>query len=243
MIQTGDWIKINYTGRLQDNNVVFDTTVESVAKEAKLNSKKKFELFVMCVGEGHIIKGIDTSLIGKKVGDNYKIKLSAEEAFGKKNSKLLQLISKSKFTKDKVNPIPGLKVNIDGQEGIIKSISGGRVIVDFNHPLAGKDVEYEISINSIVTEDKEKIKGYLTLLFQQDIPFELLGKKILLKYPLPKEMLDVIEKEIIRLLGEGYKLVIPEIKKKLNTTEKQNKTEKSNEGEKPLNNQKPSENK
>jgi FKBP-type peptidyl-prolyl cis-trans isomerase SlyD len=212
MIQTGDWVKINYTGRLADTNKVFDTTLKEIAIEENISQKTDFSPFIMCVGEGHIIKGIDKSLIGRNVGDKYKIDLSPEEAFGKKDPKLLQLISKSKFTQNRINPQPGLRVNIDNQEGIIKSISGGRVIVDFNHPLAGKEVIYEISVEEIIKDDKEKIKGYLKLLFLQDIPFDYENNIIKLKIPMQKEMTDLISKELSRMLDKEIKIEIPDQK-------------------------------
>lgn len=239
MIQTGDWVKIHYTGRLQENGKVFDTTEEDVAKEEGILQSRKYGPFTMCVGEGHIIKGIDKALIGKNIGDKFTIKLTPEEAFGKKNPKLLQLISKSKFSKNNINPQPGLRVNVDNQEGTIKSISGGRVIVDFNHPLAGKDVEYDIKVESMVDDDKEKIEGYLTLLFQQPIPFDLDGGNVKLKIPLPQEMINIIQPELKRLLDKEIKLLNPEPKK--NNSQEQ-KEQKEDEPKKSLNNQEESEN-
>ncbi|MCH8980513.1 hypothetical protein IH922_00675 [candidate division KSB1 bacterium] len=50
-----------------------------------------------------------------------------------------------------------MQINIDGMMGIIKTAGGGRCLVDFNHPLSGKEVTYTIKVNKIITDDKEKL--------------------------------------------------------------------------------------
>src|SRR3989344_3461307 len=81
---------------------------------------------------------------------------------GKKYPKLLQLISMSQFRKQKINPYPGLPVNIDNLMGVVRTISPGRVIVDFNHPLAGKHILYKIKILMKVEDLKEKADSIIS---------------------------------------------------------------------------------
>ncbi|MDP6670725.1 MAG: hypothetical protein QGI60_02825, partial [archaeon] len=63
------------------------------------------------------------------------------------------------FKKQKMQPVPGLIVEIDNRQGRVQSVSGGRVRVDFNHPLAGKDLEYEIKIEKEITGAKDQVNA------------------------------------------------------------------------------------
>ena len=142
-----DFIEIEYTGKLKEDNIVFDTTDEKVAKENNLETHSGYEPVIICVGQEQLLKGIDKNLEGKDIGKEYDIEIKPEDAFGNKNAKLIQLIPTAKFKKQNIQPMPGIQLNIDGMVGTIKTVSGGRTLVDFNHPLAGKELLYKIKIN------------------------------------------------------------------------------------------------
>lgn len=216
IIKKHDFIEIEYTGRLKENNVVFDTTDERVAKENNLHSRSEYGPVIVCVGEQQLLKGIDSNLEGKDLEKEYDIELGPEDAFGNKNAKLIQLIPTGKFKQQDIQPMPGMQLNIDGMVGTIKTVSGGRTLVDFNHPLAGKGLVYKIKINRKITDDKEKLQGYLRLgLGTKDFEIEENNNdaKIKLKNELPKEAEEKLSKKIIEL--------IPNIKKVEFTFEQQ----------------------
>ena len=161
-IKKGDFVELDYIGRIKGSNQIFDLTDESIAKKNGLyNSNMKYGPRIACIGEGDLIKGLDNYLIDKETGKNYNIEISKKEAFGDRDNKMMRVVSSSIFLKERINPFPGLQVNIDGMLGTIRSISGGRVIIDFNHPLAGKDLVYEVNINKIIEENILKIKSIL----------------------------------------------------------------------------------
>lgn len=164
-LQKGDFVEIEYTGRLKDSNEVFDTTDEAVAKSNNLhNPKIKYGPLIICIGQRDVLKGLDDQLEGKETEKTYTLTLQPENAFGKKQAKLIQLIPTSKFTKNNIKPFPGLQVNADGMLGIIKTVSGGRTLVDFNHPFSSKEILYDLKINKIITDDKEKVSSIVELL-------------------------------------------------------------------------------
>jgi FKBP-type peptidyl-prolyl cis-trans isomerase SlyD len=153
-IKNNDFVKLDYVGRVDGK--IFDLTKEDVAKkEGIFNEKTKYGPVTIVVGAGHLLKGIDEVLVGKDVGDSFSVDIEPEKAFGKKNAKLIKIIPERSFREQKVKPYPGMQVNIDGILGIVISAGGGRIIVDFNHPLAGKTLNYEISVLEKV-EDKAK---------------------------------------------------------------------------------------
>lgn len=199
MIQKGDFIEMDFTAKVNNTGIVFDTTLESEAKKHNIYNKDvKFKPLVICVGEGQLLKGLDDFLIAKKLG---KYTFSLENPFGKKDAKLLRLVSIKEFHKNKIQPVPGLEVELDNHRGIVRTVNGGRVIVDFNHPLASQDITYEIDIKRIVEEESEKVKGVLDFL---KIPYknvEVDGEKAIISYgvDVPKELNEPITNEIKRL--------------------------------------------
>ncbi|MEM4756071.1 MAG: peptidylprolyl isomerase [Candidatus Woesearchaeota archaeon] len=213
MIQKGDFVAIQYTGKLHDTGEVFDTTYEKIAREAGISKEQmQFGPVIICVGENQILGALDHALIGRKPGEYFKLHLSPEESFGKKNPKLIQLIAISKFTKHQIKPYPGLRVNVDGMHGTVKSASGGRVIVDFNHPLAGKAVDYEVTVEKIIEDDEQKLKGFFSLLFGRNLAFTLEGTTVTFKQPMPKELLELAQKEFSRMAGKAFTFQNPERK-------------------------------
>lgn len=163
-IKKKDFVEIEYTGRLANEGYIFDTTEESVAKENGLyNPEVRYGSVITCVGERLVLAGLDDSLIGKEAGKEYDIRFNSEDAFGKKSANLIKLVPASVFKKQNITPMPGLQVTFDGGLGTIKTVSGGRILVDFNHPLAGKDLVYHVKVNRFVTDKKEQIKALLEL--------------------------------------------------------------------------------
>jgi len=217
-INNGDFIELDYTAKLIDEDKIFDTTEVEAAKIAGIlhdhdehkdgghnhehNHLHKEDLkpIIICVGEKHILPGLDNKLAGLEIG-KHKIELTDVEAFGKKNTKLLKLMPIALFNEQKIRPYVGLTLDIDGSRGIVRSISGGRVIVDFNHPLAGKKVEYSINIKRNVTSHKEQLEAVLKLL---RFPFSSVDvadskAKINIQIELPKEVKEALEKDLSRI--------------------------------------------
>jgi len=156
-IKENDFLKIDYT--VKSLGKIIDTTIEKVAKENNIfDEKVKYEPKLAIAGKLGPVKGVYEALIGKEVGETFKIEVPPEKAYGKRNPKLIKLIPLRVFKKKGIIPYVGMIVNIDGLLGTIRSVSGGRVIVNFNHPLAGKTLEYEVSIKEIIESNSEKLK-------------------------------------------------------------------------------------
>lgn len=160
-IEKGDFIKLQYTGKF-DENTVFDTTNEELAKEKEIhNPRGMYGGDVVIVGAGHTIAGLDEDLVGKEVGYTGTVEIPPEKGFGAHDPKQVESISIAKFQDRRV--YPGMDVEINGRRGVVTTVIGRRVRVDFNHPLAGKTVTYEYTIENKLEDDAEKIKGLLTL--------------------------------------------------------------------------------
>jgi FKBP-type peptidyl-prolyl cis-trans isomerase 2 len=146
-MKTGDFVELDVVGKVVATDQIFDSTVE------------KKQPVIVCVGKKMIFPKIDSFLEAKNIGDEFDIELRPEESFGVRQKELVQLTNINTFRRNNLNPAPGMQVNIDGALATIRSVTGGRVTMDFNHPLAGKAVKFHIKIRKLVTDVKEKVKA------------------------------------------------------------------------------------
>lgn len=161
MIKKGDFVRINYTAKLEDGTVI-DSTNEEIAKEHGVYEPgARYGSIVVVVGEGHVLRGLDEDLEGKEVGYKGSAEVPPEKAFGEYNPDNKEVISLTKF---KEKPIPGQRVQVGNKTGIVEKVIGRRVIVDFNHPLAGKKIIFDYEIEEIIEKPEDKIK-YLFLIY------------------------------------------------------------------------------
>jgi len=89
------------------------------------------------------------------------------------------------FIQHKINPAPGAVFNFDGRIAKILTVSGGRVMVDFNNPIAGKTVVYDIKVLQKIEDINEKIKAFSEFLFKKDLQFEIKETKIVMQVEKP----------------------------------------------------------
>lgn len=173
-IHKGDFITIDYVGRVKESGQIFDLTDKNLAiKEKIYRDGDVYGPATIVVGALHVLKGLDIQLEGIEVGKKLTLDVKSDEAFGPRNPEMSTLVPAKLFKKEKTVPMPGMPVSIGGQHGVVQTVSGGRVRVDFNHPLAGKDLQYEITILKKVTDKKEQIKALFKFHLPKSNPAEL----------------------------------------------------------------------
>lgn len=161
-MKSGDFVQVDYVGRIKDTGEVFDLTLEDVAKKENVfDPKFPYNPVVLIVGSDFIIKGLDEALKGMNVGDKKKIDIPPEKGFGERKLELVKTVPLSNFKDQETKPYPGAVVNVGNLKGRVSSIDGGRVKIDFNHPLAGKTIEYDIEIKAQIKERSERVKAVL----------------------------------------------------------------------------------
>ena len=166
-IQDGDFVRIDYNVRTVSDDRVVDTTRKDVAEEAGIDDDEyDFSPRIIVVGEGHVFPGVDDALLDGEVGDEGTVEIDAEDGFGEYDEEEVRTVSANKL--DEENRRPGAQVQIDGEQGYVETVIGGRARVDFNHPLAGEDLEYEYEIVDVVDDDEEKAAGLLGMYLQME---------------------------------------------------------------------------
>jgi peptidylprolyl isomerase len=215
MINKTDFIELEYTGKISDDKRVFDTTDKDLAiKEGIHNPNGKYGPVVICLGQSLLVPGLEKDILDdKELNKSYSVDIEPELAFGKKDSSKLRLVPLKVFKERNINPYPGLQVQIDNSIATIKTVTGGRCIVDFNNPLSGHNITYEYKIISIVTDPKTKVESIFDLLFGVKVNAKEADGKVLVELPenVPSQVIKAISdkvKEIAKI-----ELIIEKIKK------------------------------
>ncbi|MFH1473353.1 MAG: FKBP-type peptidyl-prolyl cis-trans isomerase [Candidatus Aenigmatarchaeota archaeon] len=151
-MQENDFIIVNYTGKVKETNKEFD----------------KADNAPMIIKTGFVLKGLEQPLRLMKLGEKKTIEVNSENAFGKRDFKLIKLVPLGEFRKHGTKPVPGMFVEADNRRGKVVSVSGGRVRVDFNHPLAGKTLLYNIEIKKKIETPEDKIKTLVQIYTKVD---------------------------------------------------------------------------
>jgi len=185
-IKEKDFVEIEFTGKIKDSQEIFDSNIQEDIKKAKLDIKE-IKPFILSVGQKMLPSGFDQDLIEKEINKEYTLELKPEDTFGKRDKELIKMVPTRLFLEQRINPQRGMQLNLDGQIVKILSNSGGRTLIDFNHPLAGKEVVYNYKINRIVENENEKIDALFDFFFKQKLEYEVKDKKIIFK-ELKKEL-------------------------------------------------------
>lgn len=215
-VKKKDFVEIEFVARVKGGEI-FDTNIPSEVKKAQLEIKE-VKPYVLSVGQEMIIKGLDNDLEGKEVGKEYTVEIKPEEAYGKRNPQLVKMIPMAAFKEHNIMPQRGMQFNIDNQAVKVVSVSGGRVLTDFNNPLAGKNVVYEYKILREVKDQKEQINAVQEFMFRKKFPFTVKEKEIIFEVDqegMDKyiEMVSKAFEDILGMTAKG-KFVAPKGEKK-----------------------------
>jgi len=170
-LQDGDFVRIAYTARTTEGGQLVDTTDEEVAEEEGVADQGEFEPRVIALGEQHLFPTVEEDIVGKEAGDSGSVTVSAENAFGEYDESEVRTVSADKIPEDSMRP--GAQVQIDGDQGYLETIVGGRARVDFNHPLAVESVEYEYELLEEVEDTLEQAEGLFSMFLDVDLEMRL----------------------------------------------------------------------
>lgn len=139
-VQANDTVKVHYTGKLNDGQV-FDSSLQREPLEITL-------------GQGQLIPGFEKGILDMELNEKKTLTIPKEEAYGEVEKELFQSIPKDTLPKE-ITPEVGMGLmatNPDGSERQLRvaEIKDDHIIVDANHPLAGKDLTFELEVMEIV---------------------------------------------------------------------------------------------
>jgi FKBP-type peptidyl-prolyl cis-trans isomerase 2 len=206
-MKDGDFVNIEFTGRIKGSQDIFDTTDGEKAKTAGIyNEKTNYGPIPIVVGARQLIPGLEDAVKEMNVGEKKTVEIPPEKAFGSKNPDMVKLVPMSVFKDNKTDPSPGKIVDFNGLRGMVMNVDGGRVKIDFNHPLADKVIEYDIEIKDEITGNVERVSAvvrYTTGIKSDDVSANITDNTASIEiknYDFPKrakkDMADMIMKWI-----------------------------------------------
>ena len=166
-IEKGDFIYLDYTAKVKETGEIFDTTIEEVAKKERLYKEGEiYEPKLVVVGESWVLKALDEKLSDFKIGKPSLVEVPPENAFGNRDPGKVKLYPVRRLTSRGITPTLGMRLEIDGKPATVRTMGSGRVQLDFNPPLAGKTLVYDVTVKKKLKTEKEKI----TALIHRRIP-------------------------------------------------------------------------
>ena len=158
----GDFILINYTSKVKETGKIFDTTNEEVAKQEKLYKEGEiYEPQLVVVGENWVLKALDEALLKLKIKKKHSVEIPPEKAFGNRDPEKLKLVPLRRLAARGITPKLGMQIEYDRKLATIRTMGSGRVQLDFNPPLAGKTLVYEVTVEKKLKTNTEKIAALI----------------------------------------------------------------------------------
>jgi peptidylprolyl isomerase len=136
--EKGKTVKVHYTGTLNDeNNTLFDSSREREPLEFTL-------------GAGQMIQGFDNAVEGMAVGESKKVEVPMDEAYGPRKDEAMVTVNKTQLPEG-MEPQVGMQLEATQQDGrkqllVVADVKEEDVVLDANHPLAGKDLVFDIEL-------------------------------------------------------------------------------------------------
>ena len=142
----------------KDRVVRFHYSVAEAGQEA-IESSKDRDPLVILVGHGNIIPGLEKALEGHEAGDSFGVDVAAADAYGERRDGLTQRVPKKHFGSQRL--APGMQVVLNTNFGpravTVEKVGMSVVDVDLNHPMAGKDLHFDIEIVDVREAQPEEI--------------------------------------------------------------------------------------
>jgi len=166
-IAKGDIVWIDYEGWILNadgTRSLFDTTREAIAKqEGKFDEKKVYAEFPIIVGQGRVLPGLDEALLTAELGKEFDLSIPPEKGAGDRDPKLVELHPLREFLRQEISPKVGMEMSLGGRRGTITQVTGGRVRMDFNNPLAGRTLSYRYRATRKATSLEERLRAVLEM--------------------------------------------------------------------------------
>lgn len=148
-VQAGDNVSVDYIGKLE-NGTVFDTSYAEVAKNASIfDPRREYAPLNFTAGVGQMIQGFDQGVIGMKKGEEKVLTIPPEKAYGAVNPEAIVSVPLEILQKNNITAEVGMVLRTTSGSGRVTAVNGTDATVDFNHPLAGKTLVFDVKVENI----------------------------------------------------------------------------------------------
>jgi peptidylprolyl isomerase len=161
-LQKGDFVTVDYTARVKETGEVFDTTLEDVAKKEHLYKEGEvYEPKLVVIGEGWVLKALDDSLMTMEVAKASQVEIPQDKAFGARDPEKVKRVPLRQLTAKGITPAVGKRVEYGEKMATVRTVGAGRVLLDFNPPLAGKTLVYDVTVKRKLDKREEKVQALI----------------------------------------------------------------------------------
>lgn len=155
----GDFLLVEYTVRIKDTNTVIETTDPELAKRENIYEPSRlYGPVLIILGKNWLNQYVEEEITKMNENEEREFEIPPEKAYGARDPGKIKTFSSREFQRRGYSVKVGDVVEIGGIRGVVKQISGGRITVDFNHPLAGKTLIYKIKVVKKLEDIVDKIK-------------------------------------------------------------------------------------
>lgn len=160
--EKGEFVLIDYVAKVKETGEVFDTTMEDVAKKERLYKEGEiYEPKLVVIGEGWVLKALDESLLNLELNKKESVEIPPDKAFGNRDPEKVRLVPLRRLTAKGITPQLGMRLEFDGKLAVVRTMGAGRVQLDFNPPLAGKTLLYEITVGKRIETKQERLDALI----------------------------------------------------------------------------------
>ncbi len=188
--EKGDFLLIDYVAKVKETSEIFDTTSEDVAKKEKLYKEGEiYEPKLIVIGEGWVLKALDESLSTLELGKITPVEIPPDKAFGSRDPQKIRLVPLRRLLAKNITPTIGMRLEFDGKLAIVRTIGAGRVQLDYNPPLAGKTLVYEVTAQRKLETKAEKFDALIhrRMPMVETSKFTLKTRKTTIEIEVPEE--------------------------------------------------------
>jgi len=159
--EEGDVFRIAYTARVGESSRVIDTTDADIASEAAIEDVEATGPTPVVLGEGHLFEPVEEAITENTVGDSIRVTVEPEDAFGAGDPTDYTNVDIDSIPEDLREP--GAQFTHNGRTGFIESLTEDSAKINFNHPLAGLAIEYELTVQERIEDPLERVQAVLEL--------------------------------------------------------------------------------
>lgn len=160
----GDFIKVEYEMRAGEDKKLVMTSDEKLAKDNDIfDEHTRYGAVTIIIGSDQVFQKINESLLKAEKDKDYEVDLTPEEGYGVRDPKNIKIHTYREFKKQNIDPVPGMEVHINNRHGKVLSVTPGRVLVDYNPPLAGRNIQYKYNIKEILESDHAKVLSLVAM--------------------------------------------------------------------------------
>jgi len=200
-LQKGDFILIDYVAKVKETNEVFDTTKEEVAKKERLHKEGRlYEPKLVAIGESWVLQALDDALKTMEVGKPSTVEITPDKGFGQRDPEKIKRVPIKQLYAKEINPVVGAQIEFQGKNATVRSIGAGRVLLDFNPPLAGRTLVYDVTVIKQLESKEDKISALVhrRIPIVEESKFQLTTKAATLTIDVPEDAFYIEHLEIYK---------------------------------------------